>query len=130
MFRFGFNTQDAVEITSLPLQAHSITPADGAVHIQLDQVITWLSDNQAQSYDVYFGTSATPPLVSPGQSQRAYVPSLSLGQTYYLRIDARNSLGTTTGNVISFSTWDESEIWTTNDGIPVTTHQGEYIEVI
>ena len=49
MFRFGFHRkkkrpaspQVPVLITATPAKAHSLTPADEAIHIQLDQVLAW-----------------------------------------------------------------------------------------
>lgn len=119
----------AVEIVEAPLKTHSFIPVDGAVSQQLDLIISWGSNNQAQTYDVYFGAVDPPSLVSENQKQRAYIPSLILGETYYVRVDSKNIIGTTEGDVISFSTWDATDIWTTDDGTPVTTDNGEYIEI-
>ena len=85
----------------------------------------------AQSYDVYIGATAdTLSLVSDGQLARVYAPTLALDSTYYFRVDSVNSLGTTTGDVLSFSTWSINDILTDGDGIPVTDGNGEYIETI
>lgn len=85
----------------------------------------------AQRYDVYIGATAeTIALVSDDQLARAYVPTLALDSTYFLRIDSVNTIGTTTGDVVSFSTWSIEDILTDGDGVPVTDGNGEYIETI
>ena len=45
----------------------------------------------------------------------------------YFRIDAVNTLGTTAGDVVSFSTWAADDIWTDQDGVPWTDQDGIYI---
>ena len=56
------------------------------------------------------------------------MPTLAFGETYYWRVDAKNTIGTTTGDVLSFSTWAEADIWTDGDGNPWTDQDGNYIE--
>ena len=117
------------QVTEAPLKAHTLSPANGAVHIQLDQILSWSSNWQAQTYDVYLDT-VTPPVtkVATDQRARSFVPTLVLGETYYWRVDAKNTIGTTTGDVLSFSTWAETDIWTDGDGNPWTDQDGNYIE--
>ena len=117
------------QVTEAPLKAHTPSPADEAIHIQLDQVLSWSSNWQAQTYDVYLDT-VTPPVtkVAADQRARSFVPTLALGETYYWRVDAKNTIGTTTGDVLSFSTWAETDIWTDGDGNPWTDQDGNYIE--
>ena len=117
------------QVTEAPLKAHTLDPVDATVHIQLDQVLSWSSNWQAQTYDVYLDT-VTPPVtkVAADQRARSFVPTLALGETYYWRVDAKNTIGTTTGDVLSFSTWAETDIWTDGDGNPWTDQDGNYIE--
>src|SRR6187402_356674 len=66
--------------------------------------LTWVGDG-AGNFDVYFGTSATPPLVSPAQAAKTYaLPALTAGSVYYWRIVARNAFGTTSGPTWSSQT--------------------------
>lgn len=122
---------DAEAITGPPEKVSVILPADGATNQQLDVVITWQRPAMARWYDVYFDT-VTPPVakVSDNQAARSYVPTLALDTTYYLRVDAGNAIGTTTGDVVSFSTWSVDDILTDGDGNPVTDQYGDYIETI
>ena len=60
--------------------------------------------NAATSYDVYFGTSATPPYVT-NTASTSYTPTLTLGVTYYWQIRPKNASGTAAGCTIwRFST--------------------------
>src|SRR5204863_4963088 len=57
------------------------------------------------SYDVQFGTSNPPPQVVTGRTSASYVPAaLTGGTTYFWRIVARNSAGTVSGPIWSFTT--------------------------
>lgn len=115
-------------IDSPPDKVTSIAPSNLSVNLQLDQIISWGRPPRAQNYDVYLGTTAeTLALVSDGQVARVFVPTLALDTTYYFRIDSVNTLGTTTGDVVSFSTWNADDIWTDQDGVPWTDQDGIYI---
>ena len=115
-------------IDSPPDKVTAITPSNLSVNLQLDQTISWGRPLRAQSYDVHLGaTTETLVLVSDGQVARVFVPTLALDTTYYFRIDSVNTLGTTTGDVVSFSTWNADDIWTDQDGVPWTDQDGIYI---
>lgn len=117
------------QITAVPAKVSGVYPADTATNLQLDTVITWNRPAQGQWYDVYIGPNAGA-LVQVGDEQaaRAYVPTLALDSTYYIRIDAGNSIGTTTGDVTSFSTWASANILLDENDNPITDENGEYIE--
>jgi len=118
------------EITAPPGQVVAYSILDGAVNQQLDLEIRWAKPSMAQRYDVYFGETVEGiTLASEGQTARAYIPTLALDSTYYYRIDSKNTIGTTLGDVRSFSTWASAAILTTDEGIPITTNTGEYIEI-
>ena len=77
--------------------------SDGATGVALNPVISWTCAN-ADSYEVYFGTSSNPPYVSTTTSA-SYVPSgLTPYTTYYWRVVAKNNDGNTSGPVWSFTT--------------------------
>lgn len=120
----------AEKITGPPAKVSTISPANGAVNQQLDVYLSWGKPSMAQRYDVYFGaTVETLALVSEDQSARVYVPTgLELDSTYYFRIDSVNDLGTTTGDVVSFSTWASTDIETDEAGVPLTDERGQYLE--
>lgn len=120
----------AEKITGPPAKVSIVSPANGAVNQQLDVYLSWAKPSMARRYDVYFGSTAgTIALVSEDQTARAYVPTgLELDSTYYFRIDSVNDLGTTTGDVFSFSTWASEDVQLDGNGDPVTDEQGNYID--
>jgi len=71
-----------------------------------DATLNWVGGvGGATSYDVYFGTNATPPLVSDNQIATSYTPSLTSGTTYYWYIVAKNGFGDSPASVTwSFKT--------------------------
>lgn len=73
----------------------------------LDGTLSWTfagSGGIPTSYDVYFGTSSTPPYVV-NQTGTTYTPTLAAGTTYYWQIVPRNDTGTAEGCPIwSFKT--------------------------
>ncbi|MCD4831264.1 MAG: hypothetical protein K8R02_05565 [Anaerohalosphaeraceae bacterium] len=90
------------------------SPADDAEGIPFAVTLSWqgtgIADPCGPTYDVYFGTSATPPLVSSGQEEETYdVSGLGMGTPHYWRIDIidPNFGGTPvtyTGDVWDFTT--------------------------
>ncbi len=96
-----------------PDQVTGPYPADGAVDVATDIVLTWDAASGAESYDVYFGTDQI--LVSNAdpssaefkgnQTELSYDPgTLDYETAYYWRIDSANTTGVTTGLVWSFTT--------------------------
>lgn len=119
----------AEAITGPPAKVSGVVPAGESTNLQLDTVITWARPAMAQWYDVWIGPDSDHlVLVSDEQAARAYVPTLALDSTYYIRIDAVNSLGTTAGDATSFSTWASDDIQLDSAGNPVTDSSGEYID--
>ena len=86
------------------------SPPDKATQVSLIPALRWRGGNlfldNTLTYDVYFGTSSPPPLVSPNQSGTTYIPGmLNYSSTYYWRVVSRNSSGTETpGPIWSFTT--------------------------
>ncbi|MFH1227954.1 MAG: hypothetical protein V1701_08635 [Planctomycetota bacterium] len=86
-----------------PAQATSPTPANGATNVITTTQLFWASVNGTTSYDVYFGTTS-PGTFKGNQAGASSNPgTLNPGTTYYWRIDSKNSTGTTTGAVWSFT---------------------------
>ncbi len=114
---WSFTTES--EPVSLPSKSTSPGPGNGATNQSINVDISWSNGGGATSYNVYFGTDPTP---DSGESQGSQsgtsfnLGTLSYSTTYYWRIDAVNSAGTTTGNVWSFTT--ESDITATFDVSP------------
>ena len=89
-----------------------VSPADGAVEVSATTPLVWAAAANALSYDVYFGPSPVPPLVSSGQTALFYDPPglLRARVTYAWRIVARNAGGTVSSVQWSFTTTDPTEI--------------------
>ncbi|MCG3141137.1 MAG: Hercynine oxygenase [Anaerolineae bacterium] len=90
-----------------PSKATSPSPSNGATGQSINTDVSWSNGGGATSYDVYFGTDSTPDSgeYKGNQSGTSYDPgTLAYSTTYYWRIDAKNSAGTTTGDVWSFTT--------------------------
>jgi len=108
-------------------------PRWGATDVSIDADLSWVGgdpDGDPWTYDVYFGTTSPPPLVSPGQSETTYDPGTMLyDTTYYWQIVAWDNHGNSTSGPI----WDFiTEIGPTIVSIqPSTTNveQGEAFEV-
>jgi len=90
-------------VTAPPNPTVQVYPADNG-YIFLDGAIKWNnSGGYPSSFQVHFGTSTPPPLVTELTSL-SYSPVLAANTTYYWRIDAVNAFGTTEGSVRSFKT--------------------------
>jgi subtilisin family serine protease len=70
-----------------------ISPQNGAAGVSQTPTLSWSPSPGAASYDVYFGSSAPPPLVS-STTATSYSPSaLNTGTLYYWRVVANNGIG-------------------------------------
>ena len=75
----------------------------------IDVTLSWNSfdsDNDFISYNIYFGTSSNPPLVSTDQITSSYNPGpLAMATNYYWKIDVKDEHGSVNkGRVWKFST--------------------------
>ncbi|MGH7487474.1 MAG: hypothetical protein ACREMY_18005, partial [bacterium] len=87
--------------TAPPLAPSLSAPANGA-NITTAPTLTWSASAGATSYDVYFGTSPTPPIVA-NTAATSYSPGpLSVG-TYDWQVAARSSTGTAISSMWSFT---------------------------
>ncbi|MDK9700663.1 MAG: T9SS type A sorting domain-containing protein [bacterium] len=92
-------------IANLPGAASNPNPLNGAVNI-IPGVnrLTWSPGANANSYDVYFGTT-NPPVLAGFRSDTTYTTdTLMPGITYHWRVDSRNANGFTQGTAWSFTT--------------------------
>ncbi|MHC4660657.1 MAG: fibronectin type III domain-containing protein [Planctomycetota bacterium] len=87
-----------------PGMAGSPNPADGATGIGTTQTCSWGTVADADSYNVYFGTTSPPPS-QINQSITTFNPGvLATDTTYFWRIDTVNIYGTTSGSEWYFVT--------------------------
>ena len=80
------------------------SPANGATGVARTTALTWSAATGATSYDVYFGTSNPPPLVTNTTSLTYPAASLGAGTVYYWQIVAKNTAGNTASATWSFTT--------------------------
>jgi hypothetical protein len=104
---YGPEIKDAAELIlhgSVNYNASDPHPADGAIDVETDAVLTWSPGDYADSHDVYFGTTS-PGTFQRNQTAATFEPgTLNVGTTYFWRIDEVGAYGTITGVVWSFTT--------------------------
>ncbi|HEX8326303.1 MAG TPA: GEVED domain-containing protein, partial [Hymenobacter sp.] len=104
----GLDNVRVAVLTGVPTCATALTPAAGATGASRNTPITWQPGTGITTgYDVYFGTTATPPLVSTNQNSTSYTPTtlLAAATTYYYQVVPRNANGPAVGcGVQSFTT--------------------------
>lgn len=88
---------------SLPATPNTPSPVSGSTMVALATTLTWVSAG-ATTYDVAFGTSSPPPIVSMGQASASYAPTLANSVQYFWQITAHNTFGQAVGPVWSFTT--------------------------
>jgi hypothetical protein len=90
------------------------TPVDGSTVTTSTATLKWYGGPWAHKYDIYFGTSSTPPLLvanaalGPSTTTSTYqkftTPTLTKGQTYYWKIVSKTMAGLkASGTVRSFT---------------------------
>jgi hypothetical protein len=97
----SWNPKVASDPPSTSWQPH---PTDGATDI-ISAQLSWAAGAGATSHMVYFGATNTPDFVSE-EADASYLvmQQMDANTTYYWRVDEKNSAGTTTGTVWSFTT--------------------------
>ena len=95
------------------------SPANGATGIPMSAALNWYPSLGAASYDVYFGTTPSPPFVANTTAPTFSPAGLHAGVTYYWYITARNnSSGAATSATWSFKTQSNAQSDFNGDGIP------------
>jgi len=91
-----------------PGKAINPTPPNGATGVSIIPTLSWTPGTDTTSHDVYFGTN-DPPTFRGNQIGNTFDPGILEQNTlYYWRIDEKNIIGTTTGDVWSFTTVDDT----------------------
>jgi parallel beta-helix repeat protein len=112
----GLTDEKSKDITlanNPPNQPSNPDPSDGETGVSVYAILSWTCsdpDGDELTYDVYFGTSSNPPLVSTGQSQTFYNPpgAMEYNTHYYWKIVAWDPYDTsTTGLIWDFTTTSE-----------------------
>lgn len=85
-------------------------PANSSTDVALNASLSWQAaidpDGDAVTYDVYFGTEATPSTVaSTGQTGTTYAPAFAANTTYYWKVVVKDGNGGTSESAVwSFTT--------------------------
>ncbi|UCF50493.1 MAG: DUF2341 domain-containing protein [Thermoplasmatales archaeon] len=86
-------------------------PSDGTTDVPVDKILSWSGgdpDGDDVFYDVYFGTTTDPPIISNHQSSTEYDPDLVHNTTYYWKIVAWDVHETSTeGDLWEFKTLEK-----------------------
>jgi hypothetical protein len=101
---WGTTTGAVWSFTTIVLEASNPNPADGATEVSTTVDLSWTAGAFAESHDVYFGTSSTPPFIQNQIATTFEAGTMTIGTTYYWRIDEVGAYGTTTGEVWRFTT--------------------------
>jgi len=90
-------------------------PDDQASGVPVDSILSWSGydpDKDPLTYDVYFGDSNPPPLVSENLTTTVYTPgTLAEGFKYYWVIHASDGVSVTLGSTWRFQTTGFSYIY-------------------
>ncbi|MFY7947687.1 MAG: hypothetical protein ACOVRP_00580, partial [Gemmatimonas sp.] len=107
----GFsNGSGAVIVNDIdtPATPASPQPAHAATSVHPESDLAWStlpgSGGAPSSYDIYFGTTASPPFVVETTQTTYAMPRLNAATTYYWRVVSKNAVASASGPVWSFTT--------------------------
>ncbi len=130
IFVVGLNTARLIWNSSTnlpPYEPSTPNPAHDATDVDINIDLSWTGgdpDDDSVTYDVYFGTSSTPPKVVGNQSGSSYNPgTMSYGTLYYWKIVAWDDKGfQASGPIWDFTT---ENITNTAPNTPIITGQAQ-----
>ncbi len=81
-----------------------VSPVSGAVSVSPTASLVWNASSGATSYDVYLGSSSTPPFVINTTGTNYTPATLNSNTMYFWRVVAKNAAGSTSSTTWSFTT--------------------------
>jgi phosphatidylserine/phosphatidylglycerophosphate/cardiolipin synthase-like enzyme len=112
--KWNAGAEDAAFIPQGPSSPSMLLPANAALSQPLTVTLSWQGGSWAHKYDIYFGTSSTPPLLAadvtigspdPNVKENYKVTGLMPGVRYYWRITGKTMANLTAkGPLWSFTT--------------------------
>ena len=123
------------EANSPPNTSSSPWPANRARGVSINADLNWSGGDpdagDTVTYDVYFGTSETPPLVSNDQSGTTYDPGTLAYTKYYWKVIATDNHGASTaGPLWDFSTLGEWDPWAYDENSDGIIQKAEALKAI
>jgi hypothetical protein len=115
-----------------PNKPYSPSPSNGATNLGIDTDLSWKCsdpDGDALKYDIYFGTSSSPPKKKSGHTSKSYNPGeLDYETKYYWKIVAKDGNGgSATSSIWSFTTKKEpKDTCCFAPGTKITMADGSY----
>ena len=89
----------------VPAAPANPSPSSGATGVSLSPTLSWSAGASGTTYTIAFGQANPPPQVATGLGAPSYVPgTLSASTTYYWKVTAVSSGGSTAGPIWSFVT--------------------------
>lgn len=103
-----------------PRQAYHLYPPDGATHVRPDVRLNWDLAVDATTHRIAFGADANAVAADPGETLNVPISSydpcdLSLGTTYYWRVDAVSEAAIIAGKVARFTVLSDTYITPAGD---------------
>lgn len=96
-------------------------PFNNTFDVPVNVTMSWAEAENASRYDVYLGTSSSPPLAASGVGATSWNPGLlEPSTTYYWRVDSVGAWGTATGDSWRFTTGEDypADAWDPADDSP------------
>ncbi len=115
----------------LPSCLLDFSPLNAAVNITTSTTLGFFTNQSGiTGYDIYFGTSSNPPLVSVNYTNTTYNPGpLSPGTTYYWKVLPINAAGAAIGcDTWSFTTSGSANSYLMSDTAAVTSCSGNFFD--
>lgn len=91
-------------VTAPPGKASNPLPEDGRTGVAKNIILGWTPGSETETHRVSFGTETPPPVLEETGDNIFNPGALASNRTYYWRVDEINSLGTSEGDIWSFTT--------------------------